>query len=183
MEAQQLRLLYKGLMGSAWQTLLVECGLQEDEAVQVRKKVQEAAAGFATELVDEYWKKKHTEKEQTDAQLMADTPVHLRMLVQRMTMEVLDSAKTATSRGQVGAMINKRSWKRRLEWAVKRTTGQVAKELRGLTRRKKQKRKARCRIADTAAAAGLKASTAHDGLGNQTQHNNATLLSHYLPSD
>ena len=158
-EAQQWKLLYKGLTSGAWQALLVECGLGEEEAVQVRKKVQEATAEYATELSKEYMRRKYPdlEEEVSEEQKIADTPVHLRALVQRLTIEVLDSAKTVAARGRLEGEINSRSWKRKLEWAAKRTVGQVSAELKRQAGRQKRKKQVRCKLADTAAAARLRA--------------------------
>ena len=51
---EQWRLLYKGYMSSAWQGLLVDCGLKHADAEQVRKQVQRVAAEYAEQVSDEY---------------------------------------------------------------------------------------------------------------------------------
>ena len=95
------------MTSGAWQALLVQCGLGEEEAVQVRKKIQEATAEYATELSKGYWRRKYPDLEEvSEEQKVADTPVHLRALVQRLTIEVLDSAKTVAARGRLEEQIN-----------------------------------------------------------------------------
>ena len=155
---EQWRLLYKGYMSSAWQGLLVDCGLTHADAEQVRKQVQRVAAEYAEQVSEEYRTRKFGEMIEGKED---GVPERMRGIVRELTEKALNGSRTLEERSRKREQMERRSWKRKLEWAAKLLGGgkeakNMRREAQQLKRRQAKRRVVRCKVADAESVRALR---------------------------
>ena len=153
---EQWRLLYKGYMSSAWQGLLVDCGLTHAE--QARKQVQRVAAEYAEQVSEEYRTRKFREMIEGKEDVV---PERMRGVVRELTEKALNGSRTLEERSRKREQMERRSWKRKLEWAVKRLGGgkkakNMWREAQQLKQRQAKRKVVRCKVADAEGVRALR---------------------------